>query len=253
VKKGSHFLQAHALLNLHIIHSSQSPHSQDGGNTRGADTGTNAETLHPAQASASTSGFKIYSPITNSGAGLNSEEDRCNAMVAGYYSSDFTAIQLLQVMNRITKPNVTFLPYFMLCREFGVRAIDGMVKGRIFDLRWTETVTRENTEEPELPRPMSLGALQSMGAGPSGGSGVGLGLSGSEEGDMVPLSERELLMQEPVHREPDPYESAMEIVGPKLVPTTPIMRYAIREVLAEYEEVSDSGSDYASLTDVEEY
>jgi hypothetical protein len=190
---------------------------------------------------------------------MNSDEDRCNAMVAGYYTSDFTAMQLLKVMNRITQPNVTFLPYFMLCREFGVKAVDGMVKGRIFDLRWTETVTRENAEEPfELPRPMSLGALQAMGAG---GSGVGLGLSGSEEGDMVAVSEREFMMQQEQaqaqrdrEREQDPYESVMDVVGPKLVPTTPIMKFAIREVLAEYaEDDAGSESDYASLTDVEEY
>ncbi|THU84391.1 hypothetical protein K435DRAFT_870311 [Dendrothele bispora CBS 962.96] len=276
VKKSSHFLQAHALLNLHIIHSSQSPASQDGaeqGGGRNQETGTNADTLHPAAAqpppTASTSGFKIYSPISHGpgvygglgGGGIgfgNAEEDRCNAMVAGYYSSDFTAMQLLKVMSRITQPNVTFLPYFMLCREFGVRAIDGMVKGRVFDLRWTETVTKENAEEPmmseldQMQRPTSMGARSGVGGSP-------IGLTGSEEGDMIALSDRELMMQDQQAqmmmsmREPDPYESAMEVVGSKLVPTTPIMRYAIREVLAEYEEDPDSGSDYASLTDVEEY
>ena len=43
-----------------------------------------------------------------------------------------------------------------------------------------------------------------------------------------------------------------EIVGPKLVPTTPIVRFAMREVVQEYEDVQ-SVSEYASLSDVDEY
>jgi hypothetical protein len=43
-----------------------------------------------------------------------------------------------------------------------------------------------------------------------------------------------------------------EIFGPKVLPATPIMRYAMREVVAEYEDTR-SVSEYASLSDMEEY
>ena len=41
-------------------------------------------------------------------------------------------------------------------------------------------------------------------------------------------------------------------VGPKLLPATPIMRYAMREVVRDYLE-EDTVSEYASLSDVNEY
>ena len=47
-----------------------------------------------------------------------------------------------------------------------------------------------------------------------------------------------------------------EVVGPKLVPTTPIMRFAMREVVQEYYADDDrTESEYASLSDadVQEY
>lgn len=49
--------------------------------------------------------------------------------------------------------------------------------------------------------------------------------------------------------------NGMQILGPKLVPTTPIMRYAMREVLKEYnlEESFDQPSEYASLSEIDEY
>jgi hypothetical protein len=50
----------------------------------------------------------------------------------------------------------------------------------------------------------------------------------------------------------DMYEEAMEVVGPKLVPTTPVMRFAMRDVVQEYED-DQSMSEYASLSDVDEY
>ncbi|KAK7001006.1 hypothetical protein R3P38DRAFT_3051744 [Favolaschia claudopus] len=57
---------------------------------------------------------------------------------------------------------------------------------------------------------------------------------------MVPVSERELGKEEYV-----------EVVGCKLVPT-PIMKFAMREVIEEYED-QRSVSDYVSLSEVEEY
>jgi len=43
-----------------------------------------------------------------------------------------------------------------------------------------------------------------------------------------------------------------DFVGPKLLPATPIMRYAMREVVHVYLE-EDTVSEYASLSDVNEY
>ena len=50
----------------------------------------------------------------------------------------------------------------------------------------------------------------------------------------------------------DVFEEVMEVIGPKLVPMTPIMRYAMRDVVQEYED-DQSISEYASLSDVDEY
>ena len=50
----------------------------------------------------------------------------------------------------------------------------------------------------------------------------------------------------------DVFEVVMELIGSKLVPTTPIMRYAMRDVVQEYED-DQSISQYASLSDVDEY
>jgi hypothetical protein len=36
-------------------------------------------------------------------------------------------------MSRLAQPGVRALPYFGLCREMGVVAVDGMVKGRILE------------------------------------------------------------------------------------------------------------------------
>lgn len=82
---------------------------------------------------------------------------------------------------------VGHLQYFPLCRELGARAVDGMVRGRILELRWSRTVTPEG-EEAEAAR-LKLRGAESRG-----------------------------------------------VMGPVLVPTTPVVRRAMREVLEEYEE-----------------
>ncbi|KAG5645153.1 hypothetical protein DXG03_006776 [Asterophora parasitica] len=257
IKQSSHFLQAHALLNLHIIHSSQSPEAQEAATTAAAASTSNAETLHPGLGPA---GFKIYSPITHphGPGGEFPDNDRTNAMVAGYYSADFTAMQLLKVMSRLTQPDTMYLPYFLLCRELGVRAVDGMVKGRLLDLRWTETVTKENAGEESGTRRSGVSAIfpggyqagmgTNMSEAPSYAppgmdpAAVSMVQQTSEEG-MVPVSENEL-------RQRDEYEDVMEVVGPKLFPVTPIMRYAMQDVVQEYED-DQSVSEYASLSDVD--
>ncbi|KAF8892892.1 hypothetical protein BD779DRAFT_1436351 [Infundibulicybe gibba] len=249
VKQSSHFLQAHSLLNLHIIHSSQSsPPAEEGGADQGQRHNTRSpDTLHPGLGPA---GFKIYSPITNphgpgsSHTAMNTD-DRSTAMVAGYYSADFTAMQLLKVMSRLAQPETQYLSYFLLCRELGVRAVDGMVKGRVLDLRWTDTVTKENVEETRVRSGAGLGAH--LAGTRSSATAVDM-VPPSEEDEIVPISERDF---GPARAEADESDM-MEVVGPKLVPTTPIMRYAMREVVQEYED-DQSVSEYASLSDVDEY
>jgi hypothetical protein len=190
-------------------------------------------------------------------------------MVAGYYSVDFTAMQLLKVMSRLTKPDTPYLPYFMLCRELGVRAVDGMVKGRVLDLRWTVPVSKENGEEerirtsltgysgigmppPPPPPPMNYNAAMA-----ASGSGTAVDTFGPpppiDDEDMIPIPEIELGRNIHSSVPVDPYEEEyLELVGPKLIPITSIMRYAMAEVIEEYED-DQSNSIYASLSDPEEY
>ncbi|KAF9467176.1 hypothetical protein BDZ94DRAFT_1186225 [Collybia nuda] len=239
IKQSSHFLQAHALLNLHIIHSSQSPGAREAADTAHAANTSNPETLHPGLGPA---GFKIYSPITHPHSPTSApshDEDRSNSMIPGQYAADFTAMQLLKVMSRLTQPDTQYLPYFLMCRELGVRAVDGMVKGRVLDLRWTETVTKEIGEEVRVRSTAGFGGTP-FGPG-SSGTAVEMLPQHSEEG-MIPVSE--------FSQPRDMYEEVMEVIGPKLVPTTPIMRFAMRDVVEEYED-NQSVSEYASLSDVD--
>lgn len=175
---------------------------------------------------------------------------------------DFAAMELLKVMSRLARPDTQYLPYFNLCRELGVRAVDGMVKGRVLDLRWTETVTKEILGEDTTSRGDST-VLPSAGVAPGVSAAAGsssVGLQGSyvhldppppidDDDGMVPFSESDMRH---IHQPANVYEEVMEVVGPKLVPTTPIMRFAMREVVQEYED-DQSVSEYASLSDVDEY
>lgn len=106
--------------------------------------------------------------------------------------SDFKASDLLLVMSRLSADRddpVPFLPYFPLCRELGAKAVDGMVRGRLLELRWTKTIT--------------------------------------PEGDFASVEKR---------REVDDKRGKGRVVGPVLVPTTPVVRRAMEGVLKEYEE-----------------
>ncbi len=150
-------------------------------------------------------------------------------------------------MSRLTRPDVDYLPYFSLCRELGVRAVDGMVKGRVLDLRWTEPVTNENHVDGRMTRPTSSYhpvANSDVTAVNSPPAAV------SEEGDMEAISEQEQEYYLNHHHEWE--DDDLGVVGPKLVPTTPIMRFAMAEVVAEYEDAGTE-SEYASLSDVDEY
>jgi hypothetical protein len=312
VHQSSHFIQAHALLNLHIIHSSETPQLNDPNKPNHADDDARSSpTAHAGRdPSAATHGglgpgFNIYSPLrgaprnphANGGANFGLD-------VPGQQQSDFTAIQLLRVMSRLTHPGVRSLPYFTLCREFGVKAIDGMVRGRILDLRWTEPVTREGHVEqvlggmsarasrvvsPPLTSEGGLSPTVRAGNGTANfnpiGVHVGASSSGtvimseSGEGGFVPISEREAMSlgvgagagvgvgvaggtaggprmstaSRPGYTTyPSQPEEEEEVIGPKVMPASPILRYAMREVVAEYEDTR-SVSDYASMVDVDEY
>jgi hypothetical protein len=118
------------------------------------------------------------------------------------------------------------------------QAYYSLVKGRVLDLRWTELVKASDDDGwvnvgIRIPR----SARQ---------SGMAVGTTEAES-SMVPVSEGGVGMtQEDEDNEDE------EIVGPKLVPITPIVQFAMREVVQEYEDVQ-SVSEYMSLSDVDEY
>ena len=289
MKQSSHFLQAHALLNLHIIHSSQSETPQPQTTPPGASSSShvnNPSLLHPNLGPAS---FRTYTPSTlgplvSSGspdgglATVGLSDDRVTAMVAGYYSADFTAMQLLKVMSRLAgrsgrgsqtgtvqgPEEAPYLPYFLLCREMGVRAVDAMVKGRVLGLRWTEPVTKEGVETRIRSGISAInppGYREGNFGGESSGTAVDLGVAQATVPLTIPVShvedvDDEEMVAVPEHEIGGPYyddeEELLEVVGPKLVPITPIMRYAMKEVVQEYED-DGSVSEYASVIDPDEY
>ncbi|KAH9063275.1 hypothetical protein EDB87DRAFT_1575660 [Lactarius vividus] len=254
IHQSSHFIQAHALLNLHIIHTAQNPQTAEHKprSRRSSATAAMRQSVNPVSPTRSGAGFPIYSPLT--GPLRNPHVPPPPAPEPGYVS-DFTALQLLRVMSRLTQPGVRSLPYFMLCREFGVRAVDGMVRGRILDLRWMDPVTKEGSESQEgvsapagLDQPMPTSRRVSIGVHHVGASSSGTAIvSDSVEMDGMDGEPYTLVEQDLIHAQDEE-----EIFGPKVLPATPIMRYAMREVVAEYEDTR-SVSEYASLSDMEEY
>ncbi|KAI0643861.1 hypothetical protein C8Q79DRAFT_914959 [Trametes meyenii] len=318
VKQSSHFIQAHALLNLHIIHSAQAStngQAPDPSNARHSPESVHASThaihrLSPptssTTAAAGGAGFRIYTPLAAHSAGAHAGSHQPPPLPpppptlapndeAPEFQADFSAYQLLKVMNRLAQPGARALPYFLLCRELGARAVDGMVRGRILDLRWTEPVSRELADQDPLRASLGRGARGAAAAGSSdtavdeiaGGSGSGAGGGGAgggaegagaggyvygDEEDMVPMSDEEVLRAHERLMDGPPLghggmglgvdgeleeeeEEEEEVLGPKLVPITPIMRYAMREVVQEYYDDDEDGtaSEYASLSDVQEY
>lgn len=283
VKQSSHFLQAHALLNLHIIHSAQSPPRPSGSGTEGAGEAAPDPDTHDGSQRAihrlspppgSNNGFRIYSPLVNPHAAPSTfGATNGDGQDAPEFRADFTAIQLLKVMNRLAQPGARSLPYFLLCREMGVRAVDGMVRGRILDLRWTDPITKEGVDGRAVSMRLrdstrirdSARLRESMRVRESvrvqlaaGSSATAVNDYGdvvpSEEGEMVPMNEDELIRANERLMDNGPEEFEEDVVGPKLVPITPIMRYAMREVVQEYYDDDDQTvSEYASLSEVEEY
>ncbi|KWU44570.1 hypothetical protein RHOSPDRAFT_4185, partial [Rhodotorula sp. JG-1b] len=151
-RQSTHFLQAHALLNLHLIHSSPSqPDDRDS----------------PSQ------GFAIYSSLRAASP---------HASPSPFGESDaaeFKAADFLRVMQHLQPGAKDSILYFPLCRKLGAQAVDGMIRGRLLELRWTEAIT----EEGEISREAKL--------------------------------------------------ARREAVGPRVLPTTPVVRYAMGEVLEE--------------------
>lgn len=237
VKQSSPFLQAHATLNLHIVHSSQLACARDP--TTPSTPGPRPRSSGPdaLHAGLGPAGFKSYLPR--------------DTFSVDDYSADFTAMQLLKVMSKLSQPGTQHLPYFLLCREIGVRAVDGMIKAKVLNLQWTEPVGREPDipviSAPVSPIPMTHRVLSNNSF--AGGASGTVGVESSEDGDMVMvnpvnLSTRDLGQID----EGDEHE----VIGPKLTPLTPIMRFAMREVVQEYEDVR-TVSEYASLNDPDEY
>ncbi|KIY49830.1 hypothetical protein FISHEDRAFT_40955 [Fistulina hepatica ATCC 64428] len=231
----SHFLQAHALLNLSIVHALGDGRSKAHESTA---------TLHPGHAHTGTGGFKIDSPD-----GPDTD---------AVFVPPFTAMELIRVMRYISASPTPFVSYFALCREFRARAIDGMIAGKILDLRWNDAVTYENMREefeflsgrraaeatrilPEIKSLDDFGSPVDMGSPGEIGSPVELGGPVEEYGRGIRPVEADGLSE----------ELNLEI-GPKCLPATPIVRYAMAHVLQEYDQ-SDSQSEYVSLSDVEEY
>lgn len=98
-------------------------------------------------------------------------------------------------------------------------------------LRWTETITREGDDRPTRFRPSASLHGQSSTAVDR--------MNSTLSGEWVAVS--------PTYEEE---EEEQVVLGPMLVPTTPIMRYAMREVVSEYEDVR-TVSEYASMSDGE--
>lgn len=269
VKQSSHFLQAHALLNLHVIHSAQAPPPGEDQPEQGSQPNHNGHPTSPHEGSgpgiqrtashqplSTGTGFRIYSPLNLNMDPHQSPTTFSPAGTGSDSAAEFTAIQLLKVMNRFAQPGTRALSYFHLCREMGARAVDGMVRGRILDLRWTDPVSREGWD----PRVLSMRVRESLHANRVGGAGSSGTMvndlsEGMDEDELVALSDEEFLREEQrLFELRGGMEEEEEIIGPKLVPTTPIMRHAMKEVVQEYYDEDDrTVSEYASLSEVEEY
>lgn len=166
-KQSSHYAQAHALLNLQLIHSSPALSAPD-----------------EADADAQPTGFSIYSPLRPHSASSNDDHSQNNGPAS---TQDFTPQDLLFVCKRLLEEKA--IPYFPLCRELGAKAVDGLVKGRILELRWVEAIT------PEFD-----------------------------------------------------VEQSVKETGPLLLPTTPVIRAAMKQVVEEWQDFFDPASAAASAS-----
>lgn len=183
-------------------------------------------------------GFQIYSPLT--------AETMVNYDEAGSVSDagssegsglpSFSTSQLLDIMRRLVTPLPSvngheragrsrheYIPYFPLCRELGVHAVDDMVRARILELRWMDTVTPEwETDDANIHITPASEENASDGHAAASSSSP-------------PAWHTQLQVQDSVLGSESGRAVSGADAGPKLVPLTPIVRFAMREVLKEYE------------------
>ena len=266
VEKSTHFLQAHALLHLTLLHASEAELDalESEQQKERLDRGLRISRRISRAPRVPAAGFNIYSsldPMSDPVSALQSDG-------GGRGLPAFTAMQLLDVMHRVSSipgsrmesfgsPAIMPVKYFALSRILGVRAVDDMVRARLLELRWVDCVQPEGSHRSQTR----------SWRGEDGDEGLG---------DIEPLDEQQLNGED-------------EAPGPVVLPVSPVMGYAMRVVLAEYEydafvqgqeqdeivvpdgesdrrterggsrrgyrgsTTSDDKSDYVSLSDVEEY
>ncbi|THH09697.1 hypothetical protein EW145_g1837, partial [Phellinidium pouzarii] len=118
VEKSTHFLQAYTLLNLQLIYASEieaaALEKQGGSRSSGQ----------------APQGFKIYTPLTaeTTVAASGTNSDTNGSSKTGDAPPAYTALQLLDVMHRLTRSHARCVRYFSLCRAIGIRAVDDMVR-----------------------------------------------------------------------------------------------------------------------------
>ncbi|GAA93752.1 uncharacterized protein L969DRAFT_42294 [Mixia osmundae IAM 14324] len=162
IRDCSHYVQAHSLLNLQLIHSmpNRRPSAVDGDDPEisSGPMGT---------------GFEIYSPLANAASSPHSTSSPFMGAVQPEQSENdpgapFSAADLLAIMQKLSEsrppgadPQTKLqgsaaassspdsaaweVPYFPMCRILGARAVDGLVMGRILELRWTGTISPEGS------------------------------------------------------------------------------------------------------------
>lgn len=158
-ERSSHFIQAHSLLNLHLIHATPDKSSSD---SPFETTGDGFPIYSPLLLTSSTTPALSAAPPTLA---TSSATTRTNG-------AEFSASSLLSVMKRLapralpTNPRYSTsldeigeIGYFALCRELGAGEVDGFVRGRILELRWSETITEEMSLSPLLSSFLSRGRL----------------------------------------------------------------------------------------------
>lgn len=96
--------------------------------------------------------IETFSPLTAATAGTKGGTDE---------ETGFSRDDLLYVMRRLVRPPYS-LPYFDLCNKIGTSHADGMIKTRILELRWTKTISPEDSwverkwSEDGIERPILL-------------------------------------------------------------------------------------------------
>ena len=83
--------------------------------------------------------FETFSPLSTATSGTSTEED----------SATFSPDELRHVMKTMVERPYS-RPYFQLCSEIGTTQVDSMIKTRILELRWTRTISPEDTAAEDV-------------------------------------------------------------------------------------------------------